>query len=42
MLKNLGATMTVLYPNPCYNEVCHTGTPLYMNFFLEHVTFLIY
>ena len=22
--------MTVLYPNPCYNEVCYKGTALYM------------
>ena len=22
--------MTVLYPNPCYNEVCYKGTVLYL------------
>ena len=22
--------MTVLYPNPCYNEVCYKGTALYV------------
>ena len=22
--------MTVLYPNPCYNEVCYRGSALYM------------
>ena len=21
--------MTVLYPNPCYNEVCYKGTVVY-------------
>ena len=23
--------MTLLYPNPCYNEVCYKGTALYYN-----------
>ena len=23
--------ITVLYPNPCYNEMCDTGTALYLN-----------
>ena len=22
----------VLYPNPCYNKVCYTGTTLYLGF----------
>ena len=22
--------MTMLYPNPCYNEVCYKGTALYL------------
>ena len=22
--------MTILYPNPCYNEVCYKGTVLYL------------
>ena len=28
--------MTVLYPNPCYNEVCYKGTTLYTPNF-EHL-----
>ena len=28
--KKIGChNMTVLYPNPCYNEVCYKGTALY-------------
>ena len=34
-LGALSYNMTVLYPNPCYNEVCYKGTALYftVNFF---------
>ena len=29
MLKHFGSHMTVLYPNPCYNELCYKGTAIY-------------
>ena len=28
--------MTLLYPNPCYNEVCYNGIALYFNFCIGH------
>ena len=27
--NNWEPQMTILYPNPCYNEVCYKGTALY-------------
>ena len=29
--KNGSHNMNVLYPNPCYNEVCYKGTAIYYN-----------
>ena len=27
--KKVGSHISMLYPNPCYNEVCYKGTALY-------------
>ena len=32
--KTIGSHMTVLYPNPCYNEVCYKGTYFTMFFII--------
>ena len=28
--------MTMLYPNPCYNEACYKATALYYNIWATH------
>ena len=33
--KNVWNHITVLYPNPCYNEMCYKGTTLYFVYLLK-------
>ena len=34
--------MTLLYPNPCYNEVCYKVTALYFYFSFGYIHVFIY